>query len=488
MPNATLTIAGREITEHVLSWRFGLALGLATLILATSVVALGAAHREDADAFETRQAQLEDDSASSSFAKIQLRLREVVARPNPLSILVGGPGDALRGEYDAGGAGPGGEGDAAPESGSGSPASRRFDPLDLGFVAAVVMTFMAVLFAYDAVSGERERGTLRLVLSNPVPKDAVLLGKYLGGMGSVLLAFLVATLVALAIVATLGIPLRGAEWARLGIVLGGVALLLSAFYLLGLLASSLSRRSATSLLVLSLAWLVLVFGVGNVAAVVAKGTSAATSGADLAEQFRAIDDRTFAELDSITEESFALREKQLNGGNLTEDETARLAQLETQMRTIFEEAETEREALVAAARRSLDSELARAEGIAAASPAEAFRTLATALAGSDYWSYRAAIDAAETYQREVERARAEWTEDKPDAGGRVAFIRGPGSAARQVGGFEDTFEPPAFAYEAPTISKALSTPSALAALASLLAWNVLGFLGAYTAFLRYDPR
>lgn len=484
MPSPTIEIAKREFLEHVLSSRFLIALVLSSLILVTSVVALGAAYEEDRDAYASQQDALgqSDDSFSTTLREMHRHL----ARPNLLSIFVGGPGDAYRAqEGDVGFEGPLQQQTFEPQGGSSSPANTRFDPLDLGFVAAVVMTFMAVIFSFDAVSGEKERGTLKLVLANPVPKDAVLLGKYLGGLASILIPFAISLVLGLATLAFLGIDLPAGAWTRLATILGLTILLLSAFYLVGLLVSSLSRRSSTALLTLTLVWLVLVFGVGNVAAVVAKETTPTTSGADLQAQERAINDAASAEAEPYQEQIFALFQKRQQG-NLTAEEEQRLQVAQTETDRIYGEAEEKREALRTTALRQLDDQLRRAEAISSVSPAESFRSLATAVARSDYWSFREATAAAEEYQREVERARAEWEEDHPTGGfGNARMVTiGPGGV-RTIG---DDFEPPVMHYEPASLKSQLVSGASVRDLLVLLAYNLGAFVAAYVAFLRYDVR
>jgi ABC-type transport system involved in multi-copper enzyme maturation permease subunit len=222
---SVLAIAGKELRENVLSRRFQIALAITVLLLGTSIVALAVNHRQDLEAFQVRQADLQQVEDPGGFSTVNLEVSEVLKRPNPLAVFVGGPGERQRSEASVSqGSGAaavfvGGSGSAQPTSGSASPTSLRFAPVDLAVIAVVIMTFMAVLFAYDAVSGERERGTLKLVLANPVPRDAVLLGKYLGGMASVLLPFLVSAVVAVALFQAMGIHLTDDEWLRLGLLL-----------------------------------------------------------------------------------------------------------------------------------------------------------------------------------------------------------------------------------------------------------------------------
>ena len=57
-----------------------------------------------------------------------------------------------------------------------------FGGLDFLFSVTVVFSLLALLFTHDSICHERERGTLKLMLANPLPRDKILLGKFLGGM------------------------------------------------------------------------------------------------------------------------------------------------------------------------------------------------------------------------------------------------------------------------------------------------------------------
>ena len=58
-----------------------------------------------------------------------------------------------------------------------------FLSVDVIFVFKIVLSALAILFAYNTISGEREDGTLKLLLSNPVSKDMHLcLENIFGGM------------------------------------------------------------------------------------------------------------------------------------------------------------------------------------------------------------------------------------------------------------------------------------------------------------------
>ena len=63
--------------------------------------------------------------------------------------------------------------------------------LDLEFIFGVVLSLFAILFGYDAINGEKERGTLRLSFANSVPRDKYILGKLAGSFLSLSIPLLI---------------------------------------------------------------------------------------------------------------------------------------------------------------------------------------------------------------------------------------------------------------------------------------------------------
>jgi len=63
---------------------------------------------------------------------------------------------------------------------SDNPILAIFGSFDLMFVVRAILSLFAILFSYDAISGERERGTLKLMLANSVPRHTIILGKAVG--------------------------------------------------------------------------------------------------------------------------------------------------------------------------------------------------------------------------------------------------------------------------------------------------------------------
>ena len=141
--------------------------------------------------------------------------------------------------------------------------------LDWAFVIGYVLSLMALLFTFDVISGERERGTLRLMFANSVPRHTVLIGKFLGALISVSIPFTLAVLVNLLLISTSNaVHLNAEAWERLGIIFLIALLYTCLFLALGLLVSARAQRSAVSLVVLLLIWItVVVFMPSTLAAI-----------------------------------------------------------------------------------------------------------------------------------------------------------------------------------------------------------------------------
>ena len=153
---------------------------------------------------------------------------------------------------------------------SSNPVFAVFGSLDLMFIVKIVLSLFAILFTYDSIVGEKEKGTLKLALSNDVPRDRLILGKAIGGYISLLLPLLIPLVLGLLILLiTPDISLSGQDWARLLLILLMFFLYLSVFFSLGLFVSARTSRSSTSFLVLLFVWVVFVMVIPKVAVITA---------------------------------------------------------------------------------------------------------------------------------------------------------------------------------------------------------------------------
>jgi len=134
-----------------------------------------------------------------------------------------------------------------------------FPPLDLIFIVTIIMSLMAILFSYDAVAGERERGTLRLMLSSSVSRAKILLGKWIGGATSLMIPFIFSLLAGvLLITMNPAIQWSASTWGAFFLLILASITFISIFYLLGLFVSTFSRSSSTSILTSLFLWVLFI--------------------------------------------------------------------------------------------------------------------------------------------------------------------------------------------------------------------------------------
>ena len=147
----------------------------------------------------------------------------------------------------------------------------KYDELTWAFVAAMLVSFIALLFTFDAVSGEKESKTLALELANPVPRAAILGGKYVSAVASVMAIVAVGAVVSLLIlIATGAIGISAGVAVEAAAFLGAAALLAAVMAAFGLLCSVLARSSNVSLLLALCVWLLFAVVIPNSSGFIAK--------------------------------------------------------------------------------------------------------------------------------------------------------------------------------------------------------------------------
>ena len=134
--------------------------------------------------------------------------------------------------------------------------------IDIVLIFQGILSLLALTFAYDAIAGEYEHGTLRLVLSHPVRRGSILVAKYIGAIVCLLVPLLMSLLLMLILLTTsVMISLNTDDFLRIGGIVLTSLIYLSLFYLIGMLISAITRRTSTALILSMFVWgfLVLVY-------------------------------------------------------------------------------------------------------------------------------------------------------------------------------------------------------------------------------------
>jgi len=130
--------------------------------------------------------------------------------------------------------------------------------LDWSLIFSVVLSFAAIVLTFDSICGERERGTLRLLLTNRVSKFTLLMGKFAGVMAALAIPLLLAVLIQILILQLGGILFSGGDWVRIGLSVLFTLVYVAFFSMLGLLLSCSFRNSSTSIVTGLLVWALIV--------------------------------------------------------------------------------------------------------------------------------------------------------------------------------------------------------------------------------------
>jgi ABC-type transport system involved in multi-copper enzyme maturation permease subunit len=131
-----------------------------------------------------------------------------------------------------------------------------FASVDMVFILLIVISLFSLLLTYDAISGEKEQGLLRQILTNPIFRSQIVLSKYLGAlfvlMPLLLVNFLLATLM---MFFSTSVQLFLEHFARIGLLFLLSCIYSSVFLLVGLFISSRTSRSSVSLMLSLFIWI-----------------------------------------------------------------------------------------------------------------------------------------------------------------------------------------------------------------------------------------
>ena len=120
-----------------------------------------------------------------------------------------------------------------------------FQPMSFffGFLGAI----LAIAIGFNLISGEKESGSLKSLLSHPVFRDTIINGKALGGMGALGFAMLVMTLLSIGILMMLGIMPTGDEFVRILVFMGFSLLFMFSFFAIALMCSTIAKNSTRAI-------------------------------------------------------------------------------------------------------------------------------------------------------------------------------------------------------------------------------------------------
>ena len=346
-----------------------------------------------------------------------------------------------------------------------TPNSKNIRPdtikIDWGFVIGYVLSLIAILFTFDSISGERERGTLRLMLANSVPRHTILIGKFLGALMSISIPFVLAVLTNLLVISTSSDVQLGTDaWSRLGIIFFIAILYLCLFLALGLLVSSRVRQSAASLVILLLTWVTFVVFMPNTLASIASRFSTPMTSDEFLERRQQLNIELRDEYDARLQDTreYPAKRMELGGEYVTKDAA-------------------ERERLSQEYLSQQHAQIQLGRSVTRISPVVLVQHLLEVFAGTGFERHQQFVENVQRYAREYRGFVADMERSDPDSlhilGMREGMSKKPISP-ESIPTFEDT------------LSLSRDFNAAAVDLLLLTLFFVVLLSGAYLAFVRVE--
>lgn len=478
------TIVKKELLENILSFRFPLFfLICAVLILASLYVHQLGYGKRVRDYSEQMRLSGEELAAARPadlhFGRVPLR---GFLPPSPLAVFAAGFETSLPQFYEFNAEGPKpGNTSVAEES-----VLSVFGQLDFLYIIQMVASLIVLLFASDMIAGEKEMGTLRVILANSAPRHTVLLGKFLGGFTAVWLPFLVVFLMGVIVLGVLSFPLTEAGIPlRLTLIMLASSVFLLAYFAIGLFVSASSARSRTALVAILLVWIVLQMAIPRLSDMIASVVHPIPTETLISMQ------KSVAAKSIDYEKGQALgREYEVLFGRGTPFTTdPEPASKRPEWEAFKADVETRAAERKAAQLREIESayqrEKARQRTIAVnlslISPSAAFTRLLADICGTGEIDRGRYLEAVRAHQQTLDAALYSHLH-------RTTLIMPSGGTASSssIDQMVDPKALPAFAFKRADVSDVLA--GNWGSLISLAFWLIVPFAAAYVRFIKYDVR
>lgn len=237
------TLVRKELLTNLLTLRLAVALAFVILLSVMAAIIGSAEYSRNVDRYD--EARQEYQKTLAEVTVYQQLQPQLFVPPQPLSILCRGLSEASGSRWTVmlnwilttfG-----------PITSGRSDMMQTLVRVDFAGVVSLLLSFLAVVLGYDGICGERERGTLQLVLSNSVPRATIVTGKLIGGFLSLWVPLALAfTVVLLILLANPDVAFAGGDWARLLLLFVLSCLFLGQIFAISLAVSAFTRSSSTS--------------------------------------------------------------------------------------------------------------------------------------------------------------------------------------------------------------------------------------------------
>ncbi|MCK5126163.1 MAG: ABC transporter permease [candidate division Zixibacteria bacterium] len=466
-------IVEKEIREILGSVKFVITFGACAVLILLSFYIGAANHKANVEQYNAAKAE-NTRQMEGLTSWMSLEQHRIFLPPQPLAALVTGSSNDVGRTIDVHRRS---ELAAVDSKFNEDPIYAVFRFLDLTFIFQIVLSLFAIMLGYDAICGEKERGTLRLSFANPVPRATYILGKLLGSFITLVTALLIAILLSCLILPLLGVSLTGDEWIRLAAIIGTGLLYFGVFLTLSVFVSSRTHRTSSAFLALLVIWVVSVLIVPRSATLLAGRAVDVPSIDELAAQ------KTSFSRQLWTEYRDAM-------GSFSAPKDIDPHDMMTHFNKFMDSLSTEREAKMKVFSDRLNEDRFNRQvvqqkfafNVARVSPAASMNLAAANLAGTSIGLKNRFHETAMEYRKVFGDFIREKTGMNLGGGMIYVEINDDGEKPDPI----DPSELPVYTYSPKPLMASFS--AAFVDIGILALFNLIFFVGAFVSFIRYDVR
>ena len=384
-------------------------------------------------------------------------------------------------------------------SGINNPHSQLFGKVDYLFIVGFVLSLLALIFTFSSISGEKESNTLRLIMSNPIPRWEILIAKSLGNYIVFIVPFITALIIGLLILSFHNIiQVFSLQFLNTFFLILLVTLLYTfSMFNLGMLISTLSHRSLTSIVTLLFVWVIMVLVVPKISPMIAEAIYPIKTLQVIQMEKDAIRNNLEGELDKKRRELFdkTMMDYGIDPGKFRserESGTDSWNSASTQYKKNAAILENEYQDKINSAIGGIEQDYATKRNTQTAisvnlsriSPVCCFTYVVTELSGTGLLELENFHERAKRFQEQVKNTiydnyvRERYANTRGSMWGGTTTVKGFDSKEVPV--------PHLSNYRHTTITEALETVFVDIVLLAL--FSILFFAGAFVSFLRYDVR
>lgn len=354
------------------------------------------------------------------------------------------------------------------------PIYAAFRFLDLDFLFQIILSLFAILFCYNAINGEKERGTLRLIFSNSVPRDKFILGKVIGTTLGLAFPLLIPMLIGSLILLLLGIPLTSEDWVKLALIIFTGLLLFIAFMNISVFFSVLTQKSSSSFLFLLILWIFFVLIIPKASVLIAG---------------RAVNIPSIDEINT-KKNQFTMQLNREHFNSLSNFHSTSKGNIFSEFQNFMERKNEERDEKMRSFTEKINRERINKQeiqeklalNISRISPSACFSLAASIFAGTSLDLVSNYRDQADNYQKEFAKFQKEKTGMTTGGGMMFTINTGNGQKPPEI----NPAELPKFIFKTASFTKSFS--ETIIDIGLLLLFNLIFFTSTYFRFLKFDLR